>query len=86
MEAKWIVAVAIAIEWEMERIYQRFTGRIKELMERYESPLTEIDRELKVFESKVKEYLRKMGIDFCRKNCINLRRKGYAKHDGKYRK
>ena len=64
VEAKWMAAMTTAIEGEMERISQRLTGRIKELMERYETPLPEIDRELEVLEAKVQEHLKKMGFDY----------------------
>jgi len=52
----------IAIEGEMERISQRLTGRIKELMERYETPLPAIDKELTELENKVNAHLQKMGF------------------------
>lgn len=62
VDAKWMIAMQTAIEGEMERISQRLTGRIKELMERYEVPLPEIDKELTELESKVNAHLQKMGF------------------------
>ena len=62
VDAKWMSAMQTAIEGEMERISQRLTGRIKELMVRYEAPLPEIDKELNELESKVNAHLRKMGF------------------------
>jgi len=59
---KWMSAMETAIQGEMERISQRLTGRIKELMERYETPLPEIDRELAALEAKVNAHLNKMGF------------------------
>ena len=50
------------INGEMERISQRLTGRIKELMERYEAPLPAIDKELTELENKVNAHLAKMGF------------------------
>jgi type I restriction enzyme M protein len=50
------------INGEMERISQRLTGRIKELMERYEAPLPALDKELTELESKVNAHLQKMGF------------------------
>jgi type I restriction enzyme M protein len=55
-------AMETAIQGEMERISQRLTGRIKELMERYETPLPEIDNELTALEAKVNAHLNKMGF------------------------
>jgi type I restriction enzyme M protein len=60
--AKWMNAMETAIQGEMERISQRLTGRIKELMERYETPLPEIDNELSALEAKVNAHLNKMGF------------------------
>lgn len=60
--AKWLNAMETAIQGEMERISQRLTGRIKELMERYETPLPEIDNELTALEAKVNAHLNKMGF------------------------
>jgi type I restriction enzyme M protein len=62
VEAKWMNAIKTAIHGEMERISQRLTGRIKELMERYETPLPEIDNELTALEAKVNAHLNKMGF------------------------
>jgi type I restriction enzyme M protein len=62
VEAKWMNAIETAIQGEMERISQRLTGRVKELMERYETPLPEIDKELAALEEKVNGHLKKMGF------------------------
>ncbi|MCL9980731.1 MAG: N-6 DNA methylase [Bacteroidia bacterium] len=62
VDAKWMSAMQTAIEGEMERISQRLTGRIKELMERYETPLPAIDKELTELEYKVNAHLQKMGF------------------------
>lgn len=62
VDAKWMSAMQTAIEGEMERISQRLTGRIKELMERYETPLPAIDKELTELENKVNAHLQKMGF------------------------
>lgn len=60
--AKWMSTIQTSIEGEMERISQRLTGRIKELMDRYETPLPAINKELIVLESKVNAHLTKMGF------------------------
>ena len=44
------------------RISQRLKARLKELMERYETPLPEIDKELAELEVKVNGHLKKMGF------------------------
>jgi type I restriction enzyme M protein len=62
LSRKWMAAMETAIRGEMERISQRLTGRIKELTERYETPLPQITAELKIMEEKVNEHLKKMGF------------------------
>jgi type I restriction enzyme M protein len=46
----------------MERISQRLTQRIKELAERYETPMPKQTREVKLLEDKVIGHLEKMGF------------------------
>ena len=46
----------------MERISQRLTGRIKELAERYETPLSVLTTEVDTLEQKVHAHLTKMGF------------------------
>jgi len=48
----------------MERISYRLTSRIKELAERYEEPLPEIEKEVQELEGKVKEHLKRMGVSW----------------------
>ena len=60
--SKWMKAMEAAIERELERVSQRLTGRIKELMERYETPLPFIEEEINELDEKVKGHLRKMGF------------------------
>jgi type I restriction enzyme M protein len=62
IEQKWMFAIKGLIDSEMERISQRLSNRIKELIERYESPLPEIEKELSTLEKKVKNHLQKMGF------------------------
>jgi type I restriction enzyme M protein len=62
VEQKWMRALETAIQGEMERISQRLTGRIKELIERYDSPLPSIDKEITLLEEKVSAHLHKMGF------------------------
>jgi type I restriction enzyme M protein len=62
VEAKWMNAIEQAVKSEMERISQRLTQRVKELIERYESPLPEINKEVVELEKKVNAHLVKMGF------------------------
>lgn len=64
VEAKWMAAIEQAVKSEMERISQRLTQRMKELIERYESPLPDINKEVAELEKKVNAHLANMGYSF----------------------
>ena len=51
-----------SVKTEMERISQRLTQRIKELAERYETPLPRQTNEVKLLEEKVNKHLEMMGF------------------------
>jgi len=62
VDDKWMATIQTAIKTEMERISQRLTQRIKELIERYETPLPLLDKEITALEEKVNTHLTKMGF------------------------
>ena len=62
VDDKWIHTIEAAIKGEIDHISQRLTNRIKELAERYETPLPEIDVRLSEVEAKVNAHLEKMGF------------------------
>ena len=51
-----------AVKDEMDRISQRLTGRIKELAERYATPLPTLTTEIEALTYKVDAHLNKMGF------------------------
>jgi type I restriction enzyme M protein len=59
---KWMNIIAKAITGEMDRVSQTLTQRVKELYERYESPLPQLNKELASLEKKVNTHLEKMGL------------------------
>ncbi len=59
---KWMNSIKKAIQTEMERISQRLTRRIKELAERYETPLPEQNKKVAALVEKVNVHLIKMGF------------------------
>ena len=59
---KWIATLATAVQGELDRVSQTLTGRIRELTERYESPLPQIVDEVAALSAKVDEHLKKMGV------------------------
>lgn len=62
VDDKWMATIEKAIQTEMDRISQRLTQRIKELAERYETPLPKQTDEIKDLESNVNAHLEKMGF------------------------
>jgi type I restriction enzyme M protein len=62
LDDKWLPAIEVTVITEMDRISQRLTGRVKELIERYNTPLPKIDQKIKDLEEKVNAHLQKMGF------------------------
>ena len=62
VDDKWILTIEKTVKSEIDHISQRLTNRIKELAERYEMPLPEIDQEVNDLEGKVNRHLDKMGF------------------------
>lgn len=59
---KWLPIIEASVQTEMDRLSQQLTGRLKELIERYETPLPQIELALAEAEAKVKSHLEKMGF------------------------
>ena len=62
VDDKWIATLAAAVQGELDRVSQTLTGRIRELAERYESPLPQIVDEVAALSVKVDEHMKKMGF------------------------
>jgi type I restriction enzyme M protein len=62
VDEKWLVSLDAAIHGEMDRISQALTGRVKELAERYESPVPRLAKRVAEAEAKVNQHLKKMGF------------------------
>ena len=54
--------LASDVQTELNRISQALTGRIKELAERYATPLPRLSEEVEVLSGKVDAHLKKMGF------------------------
>lgn len=59
---KWLSSIKNAISTEIDQISQRLTNRLKELTERYETPLPETNKLVEDLESTVNAHLQKMGF------------------------
>ncbi|WP_278035174.1 type I restriction-modification system subunit M [Flavobacterium nitratireducens] len=62
VDDKWLTSIKASIQTEIDAISQRLTGRVKQLAERYENTLIELDKETKTLEDKVSAHLEKMGL------------------------
>ncbi len=63
VDDKWLATIAAAIHGEMDRISQTLTRRVKELAERYETPLPEVNSKVAELEAKVNAHLQRMGME-----------------------
>ena len=61
---KWLSSIQADIQSEIDGISQRLTSRIKELAERYEFTLGELDEKVERLEEKVVGHLQKMGLSW----------------------
>jgi type I restriction enzyme M protein len=61
VDDKWIATISNAVQSELDRVSQTLTGRIRQLAERYATPLPQITKELASLALKVDEHLQKMG-------------------------
>ena len=63
VDDKWMAAIGGDVKSEMERISQRLARRIKELAERYVTPMPELNANVSELEMKVNGHLEEMGFD-----------------------
>ena len=64
MDDKWLAALDAAIHGEMDRISQALTQRVKELAERYETPMPQMVSRVTDREDKVNRHLERMGFSW----------------------
>jgi type I restriction enzyme M protein len=62
VEGKWLAALAASVQGELARVSQALTGRIRQLAERYATPLPQLESELAALAAKTREHLRRMGL------------------------
>lgn len=61
VEKKWMANMEQRIRTEMDNISHRLTQRIKELADRYETPLPKLTEEVNLLTAKVENHLKAMG-------------------------
>ena len=62
VDDKWLATLDAAIHGEMDRVSQQLTQRVKELAERYETPMPRMVGRAAELEAKVNGHLEKMGF------------------------
>jgi len=62
VDDKWLVTLADAVQGELDRVSQTLTGRIRQLAERYATPLPQLTGDVAALETKVSRHLERMGF------------------------
>ena len=62
IEDKWLATLAVDVQTELDRVSQALTSRIRQLAERYATPLPKLTVEVEALAAKVNEHLAKMGF------------------------
>jgi type I restriction enzyme M protein len=61
VDDKWLATLADAVQGELDRVSHTLTSRIRQLAERYATPLPTLMKELEALSARVDEHLKKMG-------------------------
>ncbi len=61
VDDKWLVTIVGTVQGELERVSQTLTGRIRQLAERYATPLPQLIDEVVTLAARVDGHLKKMG-------------------------
>jgi type I restriction enzyme M protein len=61
VDDKWLATLAAAVQGELDRVSQTLTGRIRQLAERYATPLPQLTDEVATLANRVDGHFKKMG-------------------------
>jgi type I restriction enzyme M protein len=61
VDDKWMATLAAAVQGELDRVSQTLTGRVRQLAERYATPLPKLNDDIKTLAARVDQHLKKMG-------------------------
>jgi type I restriction enzyme M protein len=64
VDDKWMTRLKVVVQGELERVSQTLTGRIRQLAERYATPLPQLAAKVATLASRVEEHLKKMGASW----------------------
>jgi type I restriction enzyme M protein len=62
VDDKWMTDLSATVQGELDRVSQTLTGRIRELAERYATPLPTLVDEVATLAARVDEHLKQMGV------------------------
>ena len=62
VDDKWLATLAATVQGELDRVSQTLTGRIRQLAERYATPLPQLTSEVETLAARVAGHLKKMGF------------------------
>lgn len=62
VDDKWLATLQADVQTELDRVSQALTGRIRQLAERYATPLPALNTELEALADRVNAHLAKMGF------------------------
>lgn len=61
VDDKWLPTLAMAVQGELDRVSQTLTTRIRQLAERYDTPLPKLVQEVATLSTRVDDHLKRMG-------------------------
>jgi len=64
IDDKWMAALEASVDGELDRVSQTLTGRIRELAERYATPLPQLMEEVAELAARVDGHLERMGVSW----------------------
>jgi len=64
VDDKWMARLSVAVQGELVRMSQTLTGRIRQLAERYATPLPKLNDEVETLSARVEEHLKMMGASW----------------------
>jgi type I restriction enzyme M protein len=61
VDDKWLAQLAADVQSELDRVSQALTGRVRQLADRYATPLPQLTEDVKTLATRVDKHLKKMG-------------------------
>lgn len=62
VDDKWLATIAATVQGELDRVSQTLTGRIRQLADRYATPLPQLTEEVEALQKNVTRHLERMGF------------------------